>query len=373
MKNIILKRYPRNKEKFVKLIEFFKTILDICEELNINPVINGSLAVFAYTKNKGMTVNDIDLSISEAEYPKIMSALEEKGIKYKLRERHVLEALKDDLRIGFGSSERWSKGLPTNYETLQIDNYKIKMLSRAGLIKQYKNAMGDRKKKSYEDAREGTKYLSLKEKYGVVKPNKKQDRITSKKVAKDPLLIASTHFLRNGERVFFRPLVKSDASAFGEFLKNLQEKTRTRFGPHPLTVGEAKKICNSLNYSEIVRMILINMNQEIIGYMILSFLLRESQIERYKKYRISLVNHKDACIAPVVTDDCQNKGTGSLMLDETIKIARSLGIRLLVLWQGVQASNDRGIHYYEKFGFKKNGEFDRYGTHNIDMTLKMLK
>jgi len=378
MKNIILEGYPKNKERFAKLIGFFKTILDICEDLNISPVVDGSLAVFAHTKDKYINVNDVDLSISEAEYPKIMSALKGKRIKYRLREWHVLEVLKDDLKVGFGSAERWSRGLPTNYETLQIGSYKIKMLSHTGLIKQYRVAMRDKKKKSYENAREATKYLALKEKYEMLNSgvkayisNKKQDKITFEKVTKDPLLIASTHFLKGEERVFFRPLVNSDTSVFGDFLENLQEKTRARFGPHPLTVDEARNICNSLNYSEMIRMILINMNQEIIGYMILSFLLRESQLLRYQNYKISVIQGRDACIAPVVADRYQNKGVGSIMLKETIKIAKSFGVEYLILWQGVQLSNLRAIHYYEKFGFKKNAEFNRYGTHNVDMTLDL--
>jgi len=378
MKNIILDGYPKNKEKSVKLIEFFKAILDICKDLNIGPVLDGSLAVFAYTKNKNITINDIDLSVSEAEFPRIINALEKNGIKHDLKEYHVLETLKDDLKIGFGSAERWSRGLPIDYETLQIGNHKVKVLSYVGLVKQYITAMGDRKKKSYEDAREGIKYLGLKERYemlnGVVKihaSNKKQGQITLKKIARDPLLIASAHFLENGERVFFRPLVNSDARAFGKFLESLQENTRARFGPHPLITVEAKNICDSLNYSEMIRMILINMNQEIIGYMILSFLLRESQVLRYQDYKIPVTQRRDACIAPVVADRYQNKGVGSILLKETIRIAKSFGAKHLILWQGVQTTNSRAIHYYEKFGFKKNAEFDRYGTHNVDMALDL--
>jgi len=209
---------------------------------------------------------------------------------------------------------------------------------------------------------------------GVVKIhalNKRQGQITPKKITRDPLLIASAHFLENEEGVFFRPLINSDARAFGKFLEGLQEKTRARFGPHPLTAAEAKNICNSLNYSEMIRMILVNMNQEIIGYMILSFLLRESQLLRYQDYRTPVMEGRDACIAPVVADRYQNKGVGSIMLKKTTKIAKSLGAKYLILWQGVQLANSRAIHYYEKFGFKKNAEFDRYGTHNVDMTLDL--
>lgn len=375
-RDITLQGYPRNKDKFVRLIKFFKAILGICEEIDIHPVVDGSLAVFAYTKNIDIDVNDIDLSISETVFPRMISILKTKGIEYRLRKWHVLEVVKDDLKIGFGSTEQWSQGLPINYENLHVGNHQVKILGLSGLTKQYRFAMNDRKKKVYEDACEGIKYLDLKKKHKMLmdltkRPfsKKEKQQITIQKIIMDPFLVASKHALKNGEKVLFRPLVKSDAIAFGRFLENLQEETRTKFGPHPLSIDEAKNICVNLNYSEMLRMILINTTQEIIGYMIFSFLLRESQVLRYQDYKIPVMQGRDACIAPVVADKYQDSGAGSVMLKETIKVATSFGVKYLILWQGVQSTNSRAIHYYKKFGFKKTAEFDRYGTHNVDMTL----
>ena len=160
--------FPKNKDKFIKLIDFFKEVLNICDKLNIPPVIDGSLAVFAYTNNQDMEINDIDLSVSEMEFPIIIKELEKRGISYKLREWHVLEVIKDDLKIGFGSSEYWAKGLPIDYETLQIDNYRVKMLSLTGLIELYRRAMDDRAKRINENINEKIKYMWLKDKYELL-------------------------------------------------------------------------------------------------------------------------------------------------------------------------------------------------------------
>src|ERR1041384_2382194 len=100
---LTLQRYPKNKEKFIRLLEFFKEILDLCHALNIAPILDGSLAVFAYTRDHEMNVNDVDLSSPESEFPKVSQALEAKGISYKLREWHVLQILKDDLKVELGS------------------------------------------------------------------------------------------------------------------------------------------------------------------------------------------------------------------------------------------------------------------------------
>lgn len=163
---ITLDSFPKNKDFFIRLLEFFKEILDICNDLNIAPILDGSLAVFAYTKNRDIIVNDIDLSFTEAEYPKIIKILEEKEVNYKLREWHVLQVLKDDLKIELGSIEYWLEGLPIDCETLQIDEYRIKILSLRSLREFYKRGMEDMAKKAEN---ERIKYEALKTKYEALK------------------------------------------------------------------------------------------------------------------------------------------------------------------------------------------------------------
>src|SRR5574341_2101664 len=107
-----LAHFPKNRDHFMRLMEFFKEVLDICYAFSLTPVLDGSLAVLAYTANQDMSVNDVDLSCSEAEFPKLMGALDDRGIKYKLRDWHVLQILRDDLKIEFGAQEYWYKELP---------------------------------------------------------------------------------------------------------------------------------------------------------------------------------------------------------------------------------------------------------------------
>src|SRR5688572_30799223 len=138
---ITLNHFPKNKDKFVRLIEFCKEVLDICNDLGLSPVLNGSLAVFAYTQNQEMNVNDVDLFCSEMDFPRIISVLEERKIGYKLREWHVLQILKDDLKVEMDSMEYWYKDLPMVYETLQVDHYKINMLDLNSLRELYRQGI----------------------------------------------------------------------------------------------------------------------------------------------------------------------------------------------------------------------------------------
>ena len=88
---ITLDHFPENKEQFIRLIGFLKEVLELLDDLCISPILNGSLAVLAYTQDQDMSVHDVDLPCSEAEFSRIIDVLDEKGLSYRLKEWHVLQ------------------------------------------------------------------------------------------------------------------------------------------------------------------------------------------------------------------------------------------------------------------------------------------
>jgi hypothetical protein len=119
---------PKNRAHFSRLLEFCKEILSVCNDLGIAPILSGSLAVFAYTRNQAIRVNDIDLACSERDFPRLSRALGERGIAYELKAWHVLQARRDDLKVEFDSLEYWMAGLSEVLETL------LQSRSRPGII-----------------------------------------------------------------------------------------------------------------------------------------------------------------------------------------------------------------------------------------------
>jgi hypothetical protein len=160
---VTLHYFPKNREKFVRLVEFFKEVLDICDELKITPVLDGSLAVLAYTGNQEMDVNDVDLSCSEMEFPRLIHALKVRDFEYKLREWHVLQILRGDLKVEIGSVEYWYKDLQISCEILQVDDYRVNMLDLKSLMSFYRQGMKDRAEKT--EVNERMKYEALKLKF----------------------------------------------------------------------------------------------------------------------------------------------------------------------------------------------------------------
>ena len=197
--------------------------------------------------------------------------------------------------------------------------------------------------------------------------------ITVDDIIQTPSIITSTVSLRNGEEVLLRPLTKDDTDLLGEYFINLSFATRDLFGPHPFDQKTADRLCDGLDPYETLRMIGISEKAgrpRVIGYFLLKFGIPDGTIERYQGFDFELDDAKDCLIAPSVADDYQDQGLGSLLFRETIEVACRAGRRYVVLMGGVRSVNERGIHFYKKFGFVTAGEFENRGN-NFDMYLEL--
>jgi len=157
----IRNKRPKNRKHFSRLLEFCKLVIAICHDLDIEPVVTGSLAVFGYAQNQAMRVNDIDLACSELEFPRLCKALEARGIAHELKEWHVLQARKDDLKVEFDSMEHWMADLPEDYDTLMIGGYALRVVGLSSLRELYRRGLLATAGQSNEQA----KYSAIAEKY----------------------------------------------------------------------------------------------------------------------------------------------------------------------------------------------------------------
>lgn len=164
--------FPKNKEKFARLIDFLTDILDVCEVIDMHPILDGSLAVLLYTKNQDLVVNDIDLSHNERDYPTIESALTKSGFNAKIQPWHVLQVRRDDLKVEFGDTDFWYPGVVVeSQDYLEVGKHKLGVLRLDSLTSFYeigsKNLSLDKEKLQ--------KYLEVKAKYELLKSIRNQN------------------------------------------------------------------------------------------------------------------------------------------------------------------------------------------------------
>lgn len=158
--------FPKNRQRFESLLAFLRQVVDICAETGAAPILNGSLAVLAYTMQTEMEVHDIDLLFPEARFPRMIALLEEKGIDYRVKEWHVLQILRDDLKIELDSMEYWMESLPLQTDLLQIADFRIQIVRLEILRELYRRGVEGTANQSDENIKR--KYEGLKAKYDAL-------------------------------------------------------------------------------------------------------------------------------------------------------------------------------------------------------------
>lgn len=151
----------KNGEHVRRLLEFCREILDVCSDVGLTPVLSGSLSVLAYTQAQGMSINDIDLACSEQQFARLGRALDSKGIAHQVREWHVLQARRDDLKVEFDSIEFWMADLPQDYDTLVVDGIRFTVVSLSSLRELYRRGL----EATAGDEAEAAKHRAIASKY----------------------------------------------------------------------------------------------------------------------------------------------------------------------------------------------------------------
>ncbi len=134
---------PKNGEYFNRLMSFASEVLGICDEVGIKPILSASLAVFAYTQDPTMEVHDVDLSCSESLFPRLHQALQGRGIDCRITSWHVLQAVRDDLKVEFDATEHWMQDVPQHYEIAKIGGLQFWMVGVDGLRELYRRGLVD--------------------------------------------------------------------------------------------------------------------------------------------------------------------------------------------------------------------------------------
>jgi hypothetical protein len=133
-----MKIYPSNKSQYNKLLEFAREIVDICNEVEVNPIVYGSLAYFVYTKDKKVKINDIDFLIPKKFYNKIIKELEKRKIKYNWDPKWpILRVFKGKLLIELDPIDDWPKQVVRTSQEFSFNGLKLRVVSLDLIKKSY--------------------------------------------------------------------------------------------------------------------------------------------------------------------------------------------------------------------------------------------
>lgn len=179
------------------------------------------------------------------------------------------------------------------------------------------------------------------------------------------------HQLNNGKSVHIRLLKTDDGDNLFNYLQNLSPESRSRFGPHPFDRETINTICWDKS-DNIIRYVATDLlSEQIIAYMLIKPGMIEWDEKRYADRNQFFNNGSSVSFAPSVADAWQSSGLGSVMNNFIESDLRAKGINRIILWGGVQATNEKAVNFYKKHGYSFITSFWHDEKDNYDM-MKVL-
>jgi diamine N-acetyltransferase len=173
---------------------------------------------------------------------------------------------------------------------------------------------------------------------------------------------------KNKAKILIRKLETTDFLKLNSYLENLSEASKKRFGPHPF---DLTSILAFYEHGYDTGYIGYDLDkEEIVAYSIIKNGVLDDDNNRYTNYNLPLNQQTDVTFAPSVADTWQSQGVGDTMFQFIHAELRKTQAKRIILWAGVQATNEKAINYYKKNGFKKVGEFST-SVENYDMYLEV--
>ncbi len=175
--------------------------------------------------------------------------------------------------------------------------------------------------------------------------------------------------LKNNSKITINKLSKNDPDKLFNYLNDLSEDTKSKFGPHSFDIKTVKEICEEQD-KKFLSFIAKNKEEKIVAYIVMKLGILEHDSERLESYGLKLDRKNDVTFAPSIIEEYQNLGLGSKMFLHVLKELKKRNSKKILLWGGVQKRNDLAIGFYKKAGFRKLGEFE-WGGVNVDMVLEI--
>lgn len=173
--------------------------------------------------------------------------------------------------------------------------------------------------------------------------------------------------LRDGRSVMIRLLQPADRVLLYNYLDHLSAESRSRFGPHAFDRSTIDGIVDQPDPAMQRYVALNEVANEIVAYMLIKQGMIEEDRLRYAARGQFFDPSTTVTFAPSVADGWQGSGLGFAMSELICGKLTARSIRHIVLWGGVQATNNKAINFYKKLGYQFVASFWHDNKDNHDM------
>jgi diamine N-acetyltransferase len=173
--------------------------------------------------------------------------------------------------------------------------------------------------------------------------------------------------LKDHKQLTIRLLEATDSEKLLHYFEGLSATTKSRFGPHPFDKETVENICKNLPGHTLRYVAVDESANKIVAYMLVKPGLIEWDAQRYAIRHQFFDDATTVTYAPSVADEWQSSGLGSAMYTYIEQELKKRGVKKIILWGGVQAGNQKALHFYSKYGYRCIAPFRHDGKDNYDM------
>lgn len=173
--------------------------------------------------------------------------------------------------------------------------------------------------------------------------------------------------VKNNRIAEIRLVEAGDRDLLFSYLQQLSPESRSRFGPHPFDRPTIQAIFDQADASLHRYIALDEDTGSIVAYMLIRQGMIEADQQRYAERSQFFDTNTTVTFAPSVADAWQSSGLGMAMAAYIEEDVMRRGTRTIILWGGVQASNNKAVNFYKKRGYQFIASFWYDGKDNHDM------
>jgi GNAT superfamily N-acetyltransferase len=174
---------------------------------------------------------------------------------------------------------------------------------------------------------------------------------------------------KDNRQILLRKFDLEDSADLAAYFIQLSDESKRRYGPHAFDEQAIRGLYKNPN--PLIGFIALDPgNNRFIAYSVIKPGFLQQDQARLQSWGLTLDPETDATYAPSVADGWQNCGVGNSMFGFILSDLKLKGIRRIILWGGVQATNEKAVEFYLKNGFKTLGQFEHNGT-NFDMIMNL--
>lgn len=176
---------------------------------------------------------------------------------------------------------------------------------------------------------------------------------------------------REGRTIIVSELGPADLLSLFLFYQHLSDDSRSRFAPHAFDYAALQEISRASDPAYRRFIAREEGADPLIGYFLFYRGIFEWEQHRFVSYGTHWPAATTCTFAPAVADRWQGRGLGKLMYEALENLLKKEGTTHLVLWGGVQASNEKARRFYQSLGYQSIGQFHYQGMENIDMVKEL--